>query len=62
MLCVHGITDTRRTWELVLPLLEARHDVLEVTSGELVPAASRQSERNSAIASCVAPGISIWGT
>ncbi len=31
MLCVHGITDTWRTWELVLPLLERRHDTLAIT-------------------------------
>ena len=31
MLCVHGITDTWRTWELVLPLLEPHHDVLAIT-------------------------------
>jgi pimeloyl-ACP methyl ester carboxylesterase len=31
MLCVHGFTDTWRTWELVLPALEAEHDVLAVT-------------------------------
>lgn len=31
MMCVHGITDTWRTWELVLPLLEPRHDVLAIT-------------------------------
>jgi pimeloyl-ACP methyl ester carboxylesterase len=29
--CLHGITDTWRTWELVLPALEQRHDVLAVT-------------------------------
>jgi pimeloyl-ACP methyl ester carboxylesterase len=28
---VHGFTDTWRTWELVLPALERRHDVLAVT-------------------------------
>jgi pimeloyl-ACP methyl ester carboxylesterase len=31
MVCVHGITDTWRTWELVLPALEREHDVLAVT-------------------------------
>jgi pimeloyl-ACP methyl ester carboxylesterase len=31
MVCVHGFTDTWRTWELVLPVLESRHDVLAVT-------------------------------
>jgi pimeloyl-ACP methyl ester carboxylesterase len=31
MLCVHGITDTWRSWELVLPLLEPHHDVLAIT-------------------------------
>jgi pimeloyl-ACP methyl ester carboxylesterase len=29
--CVHGFTDTWRTWELVLPALERHHDVLAVT-------------------------------
>jgi pimeloyl-ACP methyl ester carboxylesterase len=28
---LHGFTDTWRTWELVLPALEHRHDVLAVT-------------------------------
>jgi pimeloyl-ACP methyl ester carboxylesterase len=31
MVCLHGFTDTWRTWELVLPALERRHDVLAVT-------------------------------
>jgi pimeloyl-ACP methyl ester carboxylesterase len=31
MVCLHGFTDTWRTWELVLPSLEARHDVLAPT-------------------------------
>jgi pimeloyl-ACP methyl ester carboxylesterase len=31
LLCLHGITDTWRTWELVLPALEGRHDVLAPT-------------------------------
>jgi pimeloyl-ACP methyl ester carboxylesterase len=31
LLCVHGFTDTWRTWELVLPALERRHDVLAPT-------------------------------
>lgn len=31
MVCLHGFTDTWRTWELVLPELEARHEVLAVT-------------------------------
>ena len=31
LVLVHGFTDTWRTWELVLPALEARHDVLAVT-------------------------------
>ncbi len=31
MLCLHGFTDTWRTWELILPALEQRHDVLAVT-------------------------------
>ena len=31
MVCVHGFTDTWRTWELVLPALEREHDVLAPT-------------------------------
>src|SRR3954464_9929224 len=31
MVCVHGFTDTWRTWQLVLPALERRHDVLAPT-------------------------------
>jgi len=31
LVCVHGITDTWRTWELVLPELERHHDVLAPT-------------------------------
>jgi pimeloyl-ACP methyl ester carboxylesterase len=48
MVCLHGFTDTWRTWELVLPALEREHDVLAPTllghagadpiAGELGPA------------------------
>ena len=31
LVLLHGFTDTWRTWELVLPALEARHDVLALT-------------------------------
>lgn len=31
LLCLHGFTDTWRTWELVLPALEREHDVLALT-------------------------------
>ena len=31
LVCLHGFTDTWRTWELVLPELERRHDVLAPT-------------------------------
>jgi pimeloyl-ACP methyl ester carboxylesterase len=31
MVCLHGFTDTWRTWELVLPALERGHDVLVLT-------------------------------
>jgi pimeloyl-ACP methyl ester carboxylesterase len=31
LVLLHGITDTWRTWELVLPALERRHDVLAPT-------------------------------
>jgi pimeloyl-ACP methyl ester carboxylesterase len=30
-LCLHGFLDTWRSWELVLPALERRHDVLALT-------------------------------
>ena len=30
-MCLHGFTDTWRSWELVLPALERRHDVLAPT-------------------------------
>ncbi len=30
-MCLHGFVDTWRTWELVLPALERRHDVLAPT-------------------------------
>ncbi len=31
LVCLHGFTDTWRTWELVLPALERHHDVLAPT-------------------------------
>jgi pimeloyl-ACP methyl ester carboxylesterase len=31
LVCLHGFLDTWRAWELVLPALEARHDVLAPT-------------------------------
>jgi pimeloyl-ACP methyl ester carboxylesterase len=31
MVCLHGFTDTWRSWELVLPALEREHDVLALT-------------------------------
>ncbi|HET7043257.1 MAG TPA: alpha/beta fold hydrolase [Gaiellaceae bacterium] len=31
LVCLHGFTDTWRTWEPVLPLLERRHDVFAPT-------------------------------
>ena len=31
LLCLHGFLDTWRTWDLVLPRLERRHDVLALT-------------------------------
>lgn len=31
MVCLHGFMDTWRTWDLVLPALQRRHDVLAVT-------------------------------
>jgi pimeloyl-ACP methyl ester carboxylesterase len=31
LVCIHGFTDTWRTWELTLPALERRHEVLAPT-------------------------------
>jgi pimeloyl-ACP methyl ester carboxylesterase len=31
IVCIHGFTDTWRTWELVLPMLQERHEVLAIT-------------------------------
>jgi pimeloyl-ACP methyl ester carboxylesterase len=31
LVCLHGITDTWRTWELILPALEREHDVFAPT-------------------------------
>ncbi|MGZ4389159.1 MAG: alpha/beta fold hydrolase [Gaiellaceae bacterium] len=31
LVCLHGLLDTWRSWELVLPMLERRHDVLAPT-------------------------------
>jgi pimeloyl-ACP methyl ester carboxylesterase len=31
LVCLHGFMDTWRTWELILPMLEAGHDVLAPT-------------------------------
>lgn len=31
LVCIHGFTDTWRTWELMLPMLEERHEVLALT-------------------------------
>jgi len=31
LVCLHGVTDTWRTWELVLPQLQRHHDVLAPT-------------------------------
>jgi pimeloyl-ACP methyl ester carboxylesterase len=59
MVCLHGFVDTWRTWELVLPALERRHDVFaptlaghaggppiegEVTDTALVDAVERQMD------------------
>lgn len=45
LVCLHGFTDTWRTWELVLPALERRHEVLAPTlpghaGGPTLPAAA----------------------
>jgi hypothetical protein len=47
LVCLHGFTDTWRTWELVLPILERQHDVLAPTlpRPRRQPRAGRQSKR-----------------
>jgi pimeloyl-ACP methyl ester carboxylesterase len=59
MVCLHGFADTWRTWELVLPALELRHDVFaptlaghaggpplvgEINEGALADAVERQMD------------------
>jgi pimeloyl-ACP methyl ester carboxylesterase len=59
MVCLHGFVDTWRTWELMLPALERRHDVFaptlaghaggpllegEITEGSLADAVERQMD------------------
>ncbi len=46
MVCIHGLCDTWRTWETVLPGLEARHEVLAITlpghwGGAPIPAGAK---------------------
>jgi pimeloyl-ACP methyl ester carboxylesterase len=54
MVCLHGFTDTWRTWELVLGALERRHDVLALTlaghaGGPPLPAGESEEELLDAI-------------
>lgn len=37
LVCIHGLADTWRTWELVLPELERHHEVLAVTLAGAAP-------------------------
>ncbi len=49
MVCLHGFTDTWRTWELVLPALESEHDVLAPTLAGHAGGPPLQGELNDAV-------------
>ena len=54
LVCLHGFTDTWRTWELVLPALERQHDVLAPTlAGQRAGRRSRGADRRQALADAV---------
>ena len=55
LLLLHGFTDTWRTWEPVLPALEARHDVLALTLAGHAggPALAAGAETDAALADAV---------
>ena len=62
MVCLHGFTDTWRTWELVLPALQHRHAVLAPTlaghrGGPPLPVASDDALTDAAEAAMDAAGI-----
>ena len=49
MVCVHGFTDTWRSWELVLPELEKHHDVLAPTLAGHTGGPTIEGELNDAL-------------
>ena len=53
LVCLHGFTDTWRTWELVLPRLERRHDVLAVTLAGHAGGPALEGEIGEALADAV---------
>lgn len=59
LLLLHGFTDTWRTWEPVLPALEARHDVLAPTLAGHAggPPFAAGEETDTAIADAVEAGL-----
>ena len=46
LVCLHGFMDTWRIWELVLPSLERRHDVLALTLAGHAGGPAIQGEAN----------------
>ncbi|MCW3015954.1 MAG: alpha/beta hydrolase fold protein [Solirubrobacterales bacterium] len=75
LVCLHGFTDTWRTWELVLPALERHHDVLAPTllghaggpplegemSGGLIPDAIERAMDEAGFATAHLVGNSLGG-
>ncbi|MGZ6643125.1 MAG: alpha/beta fold hydrolase [Solirubrobacteraceae bacterium] len=75
LVCLHGFTDTWRTWELVLPALERRHEVLAPTlpghaggppldgamSGALLPDAVERAMDDAGFATAHLVGNSLGG-
>jgi pimeloyl-ACP methyl ester carboxylesterase len=58
LVCLHGFTDTWRTWELVLPTLERRHEVLAPTlpghaGGPPLPAGNAGTDAGAALVDAV---------
>ena len=67
LVCLHGFTDTWRTWELVLPTLERRHDVLAPTlpghaGGPPLPSEAGQPAVVDALERIECPVRIAWGT
>jgi len=62
LLLLHGFTDTWRTWELVLPALERRHDVLAITlAGHAGGSAIDGGDPEAAIRDAVAAALDAAG-